>query len=124
MKDSWTIGPLTKFTYDERQTLRQAIKGEVQAYQEIANERFNDSKNTSLMISQEQHGVRNDVMRRNAVLQLKQKNMHEFRRKMVDIILKERESLPDYNEKGVSTGAMARKGSAISSQNGAAAALT
>ena len=71
MKDSWTIGPLTKFTYDERQTLRQAIKGEVQAYQEIANERFNDNKNTSLMISQEQHGIRNDVMRRNAVLQLK-----------------------------------------------------
>lgn len=51
MKDSWTIGPLSKFTYDEKQSLRQAIKSEVQDYQELANEAFNDSKNTSLMIS-------------------------------------------------------------------------
>ena len=71
MKDSWTIGPLSKFTYDERQTLRQAIKAEVQEYQELANEIFNDSKNTSLMISQGQHSQRNEVMRKNYVQQLK-----------------------------------------------------
>lgn len=55
-------------------------------------------------------------MRKNYVQQLKQKHMHDFKRKMVDMILKDRESLPDYNKKGVS--ATARRGSAISSQAG------
>lgn len=29
LKDSWSIGPLSKFTYDERQTLGQAVKKEI-----------------------------------------------------------------------------------------------
>lgn len=62
------------------------------------------------MISQTQHSERNEVMRRNFVQQLKQKNMHEFKRKIVDAILKDREKLPGY--------VPARRGSAMSSKDG------
>ena len=42
MRDSWTIGPLTKLTYDERQTINTAIKEELNSYKREANRRYPD----------------------------------------------------------------------------------
>lgn len=77
--------------------LKQALKEEINRYQEIAKSRYDDSKNTSLMIGADEHKIRSEVMRRNIVQQLKNKHMHDFRRKIVDGILKEREKLPGYS---------------------------
>lgn len=63
----------------------------------MAKSRYDETKNTSLMISAEEHKIRSEVMRRNNVQQLKNKHMHDFRRKIVDNILKEREKLPGYS---------------------------
>ena len=48
------------------------------------------------MMGEEEEKMRTDVMRRNQIQQLKHKHMQEFRRKMVDQILKEREKIPGY----------------------------
>ena len=47
-------------------------------------------------MSDKEEQVRTEVMRRNVIQQLKHKHMQEFRRKMVDQILKEREKIPGY----------------------------
>ena len=49
------------------------------------------------MISEHEHKMRNEVMRRNTIQQLKHKHMQEFKRKMVDQILKDRENLPGFS---------------------------
>ena len=67
MKDTWTIGPFSKFSFKEKAELRKALKAEVDRYQAIANENFSESKNTSLMLGKEEFDIRNDVMRRNMV---------------------------------------------------------
>ena len=97
LNDTWSIGPLSKFNYDEKQTLHKAMKEKLQGYHKIANERYSDHKNTSLMISEHEHKMRNEVMRRNTIQQLKHKHMLEFKRKMVDQILKDRENLPGFS---------------------------
>lgn len=43
------------------------MKEKVQGYYKVAHERYADEKNTSLMISENEHKIRNEVMRRNAV---------------------------------------------------------
>ena len=67
LKDTWSIGPFSKFSSSEKQVLSKALKEQVNTYQEMAAERYNDDKNTSLMISQNEHKIRNEVMRRNKV---------------------------------------------------------
>ena len=54
-------------TFEEKKVLKQALKAEVNKYQEIAKDRYDDSKNTSLMISEDEHKIRSEVMRRNTV---------------------------------------------------------
>ena len=49
MKDTWTIGPFSKFSFKEKSELKKALKAEMDRYQAIANENFSESKNTSLM---------------------------------------------------------------------------
>ena len=97
MKDTWSVGPLSKFTFEERRAIKVAMKDEIDRYQDIAAQRFPErTAKESMMMSEEEQQVRAEVMRRNCVQQLKHKHMHEFRRKMVDQILKEREKLPGY----------------------------
>ena len=71
LKDTWSVGPLSKFTYEERQVLRQALGEEIERYQAVARERYADGPPTSLMIGGDEHRIRNAVMRRNTVQQLK-----------------------------------------------------
>ena len=98
MKDTWSIGPLSKFNFEEKKAIKQAMKEEYNRYVDIAQKRFpsEQADSDSLMMSLEEQQVRAEVMRRNVVQQLKHKHMHDFRRKMVDQILKEREKLPGY----------------------------
>jgi hypothetical protein len=90
MKDSWSLGPLSKFTFDERQIIKQAVKGEMDRYKAFAEDRYADTKNKSLMVSENEHKIRNEVMRRNTVQQMKIKHIHDFKRKIVDELLIER----------------------------------
>mmetsp|Transcript_6540 Transcript_6540/g.7836 ORF Transcript_6540/g.7836 Transcript_6540/m.7836 type:complete len:107 (+) Transcript_6540:180-500(+) len=39
MKDTWSIGPLSKFTFEERTALKHALKHEYNRYFDIASER-------------------------------------------------------------------------------------
>lgn len=67
-------------------------------YTEMAAARHPDAKNKALlMMGDEEHSIRNEVMRKNVFLQLKQKHIHDFKRKVIDSILKEREKLPGYS---------------------------
>ena len=52
------------------------------------------------MISPSDHRVRNAVMRRNVVEQLKRKHMHDFKRHAKDEILKDRESQSELDRAG------------------------
>lgn len=97
LNDTWTIGPLNKFSYDEKKILHREMKEQLQGYHKIAQERYSDHKNTSLMISENDHKIRNEVMRRNTIQQLKHKHMHDFRRKVVNEILEERKKQPGYS---------------------------
>ena len=82
MKDTWTVDPLSKFTFEERSILKKALKTEFDRYMELAEQRH--PKRTSIMMSEEEEQLRTDVMRRNVIQELKVKHMQEFRRKMVD----------------------------------------
>ena len=93
MRDSWTLGPLTKFSYEEKNIIKKAVKEEMDRYKAYADERYADSKNQSLMIGETEHKIRNEVMRRNTVQQMKINHIHDFKRKMVEGILKEREKM-------------------------------
>ena len=59
--------------------------------------------NLPLMIGEEEHRIRSEVMRRNIVQQLKHKHIPDFKRKIVDQILEERKKLPGYSPGGVKT---------------------
>ena len=58
--------------------MRQVLKKVQHQYEMEAAARFDDTKNTSLMISKEDHKLRNEVMRRNVLHQIKDKNLHDF----------------------------------------------
>ena len=55
MRDSWSLGPLSSITFDERKAIKKACKEQIDSYQQQAADRYNNEKNTSLMISKEQH---------------------------------------------------------------------
>jgi hypothetical protein len=93
MKDSWTLGPLTKFSYEEKNIIKKAVKEEMDRYKTYADERYADDKNQSLMVGESEHKIRNEVMRRNTVQHMKNKHIHDFKRKIVEGILKEREKM-------------------------------
>lgn len=97
MNDSWTIGPLSKFSHNEKKVIKEAMKEELNRYQVQAKKRYDDHKNTSLMVDQSDHKIRNEVMRRNYMEQLKHKHIHEFKRNIVNQINEERKKLPGYS---------------------------
>lgn len=61
-------------------------------------EQRHPNKLAPIMMSEEDEKLRTDVMRRNEMVQLKLKHMQNFRRKLVDQVLKEREKIPGYLE--------------------------
>ena len=67
MKDTWTIGPLSKFSFDEKAELGKYMKEEFDRYNKVAHEKYSDSKNTSIMFSESEMKIRNEVMRRNTL---------------------------------------------------------
>ena len=72
LRDTWTLGPLSKLSYEERNIIKQALAEEMKKYSEVASERHPDAKNSALlMMSGEEHCIRSEVMRRNVFQQLK-----------------------------------------------------
>ena len=65
--NTWTLGPLSEMSYDEKMILKMATKRQIKKLNEQAEQRFDDSKNKSLMISDEDHQIRNEAMRRIAI---------------------------------------------------------
>ena len=61
----------TSLSHKEKQDLKKALKEEVGRYEEIALKRYNDLNNKSIMISDEEHKIRQECMRRNAVNHMK-----------------------------------------------------
>ena len=50
--------------------MKRVLQKAKQKYERDAAEMFNNEKNNSVMISKEDHELRNEVMRRNTVLQI------------------------------------------------------
>jgi len=74
----------------EREKLAELLRQEKQSYHEVAKQRFDSSKNWSIMIKSECNDERNDIMRRFKFQQLKKHHLHEFIRKEKERIIKER----------------------------------
>ena len=70
LKNTWDLGPLNKLTFEEKQVMKRVLQKAKQKYERDAAEMFNNEKNNSVMISKEDHELRNEVMRRNTVLQI------------------------------------------------------
>ena len=64
---------------------------------------FNNEKNSSLMISKEDHEMRNEVMRRNTVLQIQNKHKNELHRKLREKIMDERKLNPKFDQSTMHT---------------------
>ena len=65
--NTWTLGPLSEMSYEEKTILKMATKRQIKKLHEQADQRFDDSKNKSLMISDDDHQIRNEAMRRIAI---------------------------------------------------------
>ena len=72
LSDTWSVGKITSLSHKEKQDLKKALKEEVDRYEVIALKRYNDVNNKSIMISDEEHKIRQECMRRNAVNHMKQ----------------------------------------------------
>lgn len=96
--NTWTLGPLSEMSYDEKMILKMATKREIKKLHEQAETRFDDSKNKSLMISDEDHQIRNEAMRRIAIQQLKKKHIHDFQRRVREQLMNDRRTQPGFDD--------------------------
>ena len=85
-----TINLPNQLSQAEKEILNEKIKMEKQYYQEMANERFDSTKNWSIMIEPACNDERNEIMRKFKFQQYKKHKLHEFTRKERELIIKER----------------------------------
>ena len=65
-------------SFEEKMIMKHATRCEIKKFQDQAKKRYDESKSKSLMLSDEDHNIRNTAMRRIVVQQLKDKHLHDF----------------------------------------------
>lgn len=65
MKDTWTLNPLSKFTFEEKSRMKLELKVEFNRYVDKAEQRH--PKKNSIMMSEEDKQACTEVMRRNVI---------------------------------------------------------
>ena len=75
----------------EREELAELLRLEKQKYQAQANNKFDSSKNWSIMIKKDCNDERNEIMRKFKFQQMKKHKLHEFSRKERERITKQRD---------------------------------